>query len=89
MLTKTSYSALTLPTTGLTVVVGGVWQTCALGQVYDLSSIGLWTPSTVTPKPNYMTVGKNNYSYSGQNGIHIVVGVRNSAGGYDVVSVFH
>ncbi len=36
-----------------------------------------------------MTVGKNNYSYPGQNGINILVGVRNSAGGYDVVSVLH
>ncbi|KAK3904208.1 hypothetical protein C8A05DRAFT_32016 [Staphylotrichum tortipilum] len=45
------------------------------------------TPSTVPPKANFMNIGKNGYRYEGQNGIHIVIGVKNSAGGYDVIYV--
>jgi hypothetical protein len=77
---------LEIPTSGISVTVGGIWQTCAIGQTFDISPVGLFTPSTVTGKPNFMNIGTNKYSYSGVNGIHIIVGVQNASGGFDPVS---
>ena len=41
----------TVHTTGITVNIGGNWQECAKGEVYDLDAEGFWAASTVTPVP--------------------------------------
>lgn len=68
---------LTLPTDGISVTVGGDWQVCNKGESFDLDSIGEWSRSTSPGQPDWLTVGKINYSYPDADGIHIVVGVKN------------
>jgi len=34
-----------------------------------------------------MNIGKNNYQYPGADGIHIIVGIQNSDGSFDPVSL--
>ena len=77
--------ALNVPTANAQVTLGGVWQACNPGEVYDIDNVGLFQPSTVTPQPGYLKVGKNGYSYGGSSGIHIIVGVQSSPGAFDPV----
>jgi hypothetical protein len=66
------------PAAGVTVDIGGNWQECAKGQVYDIDDSGYWTGSQEAPQEGWMKVGKVNYSYPGAPGIHILVGVKNA-----------
>ena len=78
----------TVPDSGVTVTIGGVWQECAKGEVYDLNANGFWTSSSATPQPGWMKVGNVDYQYPGVQGIHIVIGVKNGASGnFDVIYV--
>lgn len=79
---------LNVPSPNAKVTVGGTWQDCAKGEMYDLDSIGSWVPASGTrqAKPDYMNVGVNNYAYSGARGIHIIVGVRTPDGNVSPVS---
>ena len=76
---------LGLPTTGVSVTVGGSWQECDIGQTYDLNKDGFFQPSTIVGKPDYMNIGKNNFQYGSENGIHILVGIKEGSD-WDVVS---
>lgn len=76
---------LTVPTGNAQVVLGGVWQACNPGEVYDIDSVGLFQPSTISSQPGYLKVGKNGYSYGGSSGIHIIVGVKSPGSDFDPV----
>ena len=78
---------LNVPASNAKITLGGIWQPCNPGEVYDIDSVGLWQPSTVAPKPGYLTVGSNGYSYGGSSGINIIVGVQSPGGGFDPVSL--
>ena len=77
---------LNIPAGNAQVTVGGIWQPCNPGEVYDIDSIGLFKPSTVPAKANFLMVGKNGYKYGGSSGINIVVGVKSPGGDFDPVS---
>ena len=76
-----------LPVSGAAVIVGGSWQQCAKGEVYDLDANGFWVKSSETPKPGFMSVGKVKYQYPNTPGINIVIGVQNESGDYDSIFV--
>lgn len=76
-----------IPAEGLSVTLSGDWQACSLGDIYDLDSNGFWTTSTAKADSNYMNVGKVNYAYPNVDGIHIVVGIQNDAGSFDLIYV--
>ncbi|RUS13957.1 hypothetical protein BC937DRAFT_94541 [Endogone sp. FLAS-F59071] len=76
-----------VPAAGVTVTVTGDWQACAIGQSYDLDENGFWQTSTSSGDPNFMNVGKVNYEYPDTDGIHIVVGVKNSNGSFDIIFI--
>ena len=67
---------LEIPSVDAQVTIGGAWQACSPGQVYDIDSVGLFQSSSVPPQPNALKIGKNGYHYPGTSGIHILVGVR-------------
>ncbi|KAF7540055.1 hypothetical protein G7054_g1632 [Neopestalotiopsis clavispora] len=69
-----------IPTKGLTVNVGGSWTACDKGQAYEITKYGTFAKSTDI-KADFLKIAKNGY----QTGIHIVVGVQNSDGGFDVI----
>jgi len=81
-----NYTA-TVPAPGVTVTVTGDWQACAIGQSYDLDKNGFWQESTSPGDPNFMNVGKVNYKYPDTEGIHIVVGVKNSDGSFNTIFI--
>ena len=78
-----------VPAEGLAVTVSGEWQTCTLGGAYDLNKDGFWSKSPESVKPNskFMTVGGVRYSYPGVDGIHIVIGIQNADGNFDIIYV--
>ena len=77
--------SLDVPTGNAQVTLGGLWQACNPGQVYDIDSLGLFQPSSVPSQPGYLKVGKNGYAYGGSSGIHIIVGVQSPSGDFDPV----
>jgi hypothetical protein len=77
----------TLPDPGASVTVGGEWQACSLGQVFDIDKYGLWVPSSVPSEAGFMKVGTVNYQYPGVVGIHIVIGIQNSDGSFGTIFV--
>jgi hypothetical protein len=78
----------TLPPSGARVAITGKWQPCAKGQVFDIGKDGFFTPSAEKPIDGWMKVGKVDYKYPGVDGIHIVVGVKNTiTGKYDAVYI--
>jgi hypothetical protein len=77
---------LDIPTGNAQVTIGGIWQACDPGQVFDVDKFGLFQPSSVASRPGFLTVGKNNYRYDGTSGIHIIVGVQTPAGDFEAVS---
>ena len=79
---------LDVPTGNAQVTLGGVWQACNPGEVYDIDSVGLFQSSTVPAQPGYLKIGKNGYSYGGSSGIHIIVGVQSPGGGFDPVCLY-
>jgi len=81
---------LSLPTGGLVVDIGGLWQQCDLGESYDILDTGLWAPSdpsSATCKKDYLNIGNNGFKYGEYLGIHILVGIKNGAGTFDVIYV--
>jgi len=71
-----------VPAAGVSVTVSGMWQTCAVGDSYDLDVYGFWTKSSATTKadPRFMNVGNIEYKYPGTDGIHVVIGVQDDSG---------
>jgi len=69
-----------IPSPGLTVTYGGRWTECALGDSYDLNTIGKWIPNQNNPAadPNSVNVGKNGF----QTPVYIIVGVKSDDGSY-------
>ncbi|MCJ1379038.1 hypothetical protein MMC17_002137 [Xylographa soralifera] len=78
---------LDIPVGNAQVTVGGIWQACDPGQVFDLDSNGLFQPSSVASKPAYLKIGKNGYHYDGTSGIHILVGVKTPEGEFEPIYV--
>eukprot|EP01065_Artemidia_motanka_P029266 TRINITY_DN35409_c0_g1_i1.p1 TRINITY_DN35409_c0_g1~~TRINITY_DN35409_c0_g1_i1.p1 ORF type:complete len:395 (+),score=-92.19 TRINITY_DN35409_c0_g1_i1:112-1296(+) len=82
---------LSLPKAGVAVSMGGIWKQCDLGKSYDISKQGIFVPSVdsqLQPKPDYLNIGKNNFRYNDTtHGIHILVGLKNSAGNFEVIYV--
>lgn len=76
-----------IPSGNAQVTIGGDWQACNPGQVFDIDKNGLFQPSTVASNPGFLKIGKNNYKYDGASGIHIVVGVQTSANDFQPVSL--
>ena len=76
-----------VPAAGASVDVGGFWQRCEKGEVYDLNSDGYWAKSSEAKVPGFLKVGKVNYKYGDTPGIHIVVGIRNASNDYDPIYV--
>jgi len=77
----------TLPDPGVTVTIGGKWQACAKGEVFDIDSNGFFTASQVAKDKNFLKVGKVNYQYPGAPGLHIIIGIQNSEGYFDPIYV--
>lgn len=78
---------LDIPTGNAQVTVGGAWQACNPGQVFDVDSNGVFQPSSIASKPAFLKIGKNGYHYAGTSGIHILVGVQTPAGDFEPVSL--
>ncbi|MCJ1435479.1 hypothetical protein MMC27_004852 [Xylographa pallens] len=78
---------LDIPAGNAQVTVGGIWQACNPGQVFDLDSNGLFQPSSVSSKPDYLKIGKNGYHYAGTSGVHIIVGVKTPDGQFEPIYV--
>jgi hypothetical protein len=76
-----------VPDPGASITLGGNWQYCGLGQVYDLNETGFWSASSAAGDSRFMNVGKVNYKYPGSDGVHIVIGIQNSDGGFDTIYV--
>jgi len=78
-----------VPAAGVSVTISGEWQSCMLGESYDLNATGFWTKSTSTTKadPKFMNVGNMLYQYPGADGIHIVIGIQNAGGNFDPIYV--
>jgi hypothetical protein len=76
-----------LPDPGLSVTLNGEWQACNLGEVFDIGTDGFWTASAVVADKDFMKVGKVGYQYPGVVGLHIVIGIQNSDGGFDTIHV--
>ena len=74
-----------LPTTDISVTVGGFWKDCNPGEVFDIDANGLFVESEAESKPNFMKIGKHDCARS--SGIHIVVGVKIAPNKYQPVSV--
>lgn len=75
------------PSVGASVTLAGEWQLCNKGQSFDIDPNGGWIPSATAPVPGFLCVGSVNYKFPDVDGIHIVVGVQNKAGGYDRIFV--
>ncbi|MCJ1407579.1 hypothetical protein MMC19_001650 [Ptychographa xylographoides] len=76
-----------IPAAGANVNVGGHWQQCNKGDVFDLDNNGFWRRSGEAQAPEFLKVGKVHYSYPDTPGIHIVVGVLSASGDYDSIYV--
>ncbi|KAN0073371.1 hypothetical protein V8E54_008591 [Elaphomyces granulatus] len=77
-----------VPAPGVSVTISGEWQLCKLGESYDLDNTGFWTKSQGTaPDKTFMNVGNIQYKYPGVDGIHIVIGVQNPRGNFDIIYV--
>ncbi|KAL9043860.1 MAG: hypothetical protein Q9214_002964 [Letrouitia sp. 1 TL-2023] len=74
---------LDVPTGNAKVTIGGQWQACDPGEVFDLNKLGLFEPSSVAPKPGFLKVGKNHYIYDIKSGVHIIVGVRSPGSDFE------
>ncbi|KAL4796121.1 hypothetical protein BDV19DRAFT_388540 [Aspergillus venezuelensis] len=76
----------TVPAQGVSVSLHGSWQPCGLGDAYELLDTGYWGESG-DADAGYMCVSKVKYSYPSSSGIHIVIGVKNGGGGFDVIYI--
>jgi hypothetical protein len=77
-----------LPNPGASVIVGGDWQPCSIGEGYDIDPNGFWIKSTSTSlDSHFMNVGNVGYQYPGTVGLHIVVGIQNDDGSFNTIFV--
>jgi hypothetical protein len=77
-----------IPGTGATVHIGGKWQECVKGRVYDIGEDGFWIASAEEPKVGWVKVGKVNYKYAGVIAVHIIIDVKNAlTGKFDPIFV--
>lgn len=74
---------LSVPDPGVQVTIGGMWQRCERGQIFDIDMAGVFQPSLNPPKAGFLNIGTS--SYPGASGIHIIVGMMNLSGGFDPV----
>ncbi|KAL4724247.1 hypothetical protein ACLX1H_008860 [Fusarium chlamydosporum] len=63
---------------GTQVIYAGNWQSCGLGESYNLDNVGDWVPEQNNPNanPKALNVGKSGYG----TGVNIVVGVQDVMG---------
>jgi len=74
------------PQDGISVTIRGIWQPCKTGQIFDLNAQGVWTKSASPPVPSFMAIGNNDfYTEDAQNGIHVVIGIKNKSGSFDPI----
>ena len=68
-----------VPNLGAQVTYNGKWQSCDLGQSFDLDEYGLWQANQNNPnaKRDYLNVGSNGYATP----VNIVVGVQDPRSG--------
>ncbi|KAJ5678615.1 hypothetical protein N7462_006859 [Penicillium macrosclerotiorum] len=66
-----------IPTQGAQITYAGRWQSCALGQSYDLDQKGEWVANQKNPyeHKDSVNVGGNHYPIP----VHIIVGVQDPA----------
>lgn len=75
----------TLPAKGVSIQVGGTWQKCAKGEMFELTPSGYWKSSQLPPVSGFMGAYID-YSYPGaEDGIHVVIGQQNASGGFDPI----
>jgi hypothetical protein len=74
-----------LPVEGATVVIGGKWKACNKGQVLDIDTGGYFQDSSSPPVPDFLAIGKNNYTLPGGGGIYIVVGLQDTSGKWNPI----
>ncbi|EKJ69008.1 hypothetical protein NXS19_011316 [Fusarium pseudograminearum] len=74
-----------IPNKGEKVEYGGVWQSCALGDSFNLDQGGEWITNQNNPKakPDALNVGKNGYQIA----VNIIVGVQDESGNYKPIWV--
>ena len=77
---------LDVPTAKANITIGGAWQPCNPGQVFDIDDVGLFQPSAEPPTPKFLKIGKNGYKYGGSSGISIVIGAKSADGNWEPVS---
>ena len=67
-----------IPGLGLTVTMGGFWKDTNPGDVWDIDEYGIFVPTKTGKKmEGYLKIGENRRApVAGQNGIHIVVGIK-------------
>ncbi|KAK4695421.1 hypothetical protein P7C71_g2329, partial [Lecanoromycetidae sp. Uapishka_2] len=74
------------PSSGIAITMMGTWNICNPGEIIDLDENGMWTTSQGTPEPGKMVLGKNKFpSGTPTNGIHMMIGVQNGNGMFDVI----
>ena len=76
-----------LPGPGISVIIGGEWQACNLGEIFDIDSDGFWAVSQVAKEDNFMKVGKVNYKRPVADGLHIAVGIQNLDDDFNAIFV--
>lgn len=69
---------------GTPVTCSGSWQSCNLGQSYDIDASGEWVASrdSSSSDAQSLNIGVNNY----QQLVHVIIGVRDPAGRWTPVS---
>lgn len=74
-----------MPIPGADITFAGDWQTCELGQSYTVTPDGSWFAERNDPRADKesLNVASNDYPKE----VHILVGVKNSAGRWTPVSL--
>lgn len=73
-----------VPSEGVSISIEGDWQACNKGESFDIDNMGYWKRSTKpvpTGREGWLSVGDIQYAYPNVLGIHIVIGVLNTASG--------
>jgi hypothetical protein len=66
---------------GANVTIGGKWQACDKGQIFDIGSNGFFTESESDPVDGCIAIGNNNFHPEGGAGIYIVIGIKDTETG--------
>lgn len=73
-----------VPSEGVSISIEGEWQPCNKGESFDIDNMGYWqrsTKSVPAGRASWLNVGDIQYAYPNVLGIHIVIGVLNTASG--------